>query len=54
MKDAYRQKGPETRKLYWAKNPVGFRKVSLHQGMAGVSQADDLASADQRIPDSLD
>ena len=30
IKDAYRQKGAETGKLYWAKNPVGFHKVSLH------------------------
>ena len=51
MKDFYRQKGAETRKLYQGKNRVGYGKVSFLQGRAGAYPADDLTNADQAIPD---
>ena len=51
MKDFYKQKGAGTRTLYQASKQIGYGKVAFLQGMAGVSQADYLTSADQVIPD---
>lgn len=52
MKDFYRQKGAESKKLYNTRPKIGLviaRLVSL--GLAGVYQVDYLTGAGQLIPD---
>lgn len=51
MKDIFKQKGAGTRKLFQAKQWVGYCKVIFLQGMAGIYQADYLTSTDHATSD---
>lgn len=53
MQEFYKQGGAGTRKLHWAKKQAGYYKITFLQRMARVSQADDLISAEQAIPEQL-